>query len=83
MRREKKEVKLTVTEIEMNVNGSCVYSPKRCNYRYTIESDHYIEKENFKGFIEVDIPETFKEFKKKNGVTNTQILEYLNENFNK
>lgn len=76
MRKEKKEVEIELTGVEVQAYG---YNNKK--YIYTIESYKHITKDNFKAFIDVDIPETFKEFKKQKGVTNKQILEFLNKNY--
>lgn len=77
MKKTKKEVKLTLIGVECYYNELSTY-----RYAYTFGSNEFFTSEdNLQHFIEVNEPETIKEFCEKHNMPKKEVIEWLNKNY--
>jgi len=76
-----KAVKIDQIEFNIDVNNDYIGYPKQNTYKYTFETSKYIPIDSIKVFTSVLEAQTISEFKEINGVSDENIVEFLNKNF--
>jgi len=85
MKTVKKQVSLKLEELEMNREGcgSMNYEGS-VEYKYTFTTYQQIPNiETLQHFVEVQEPETVKEFREENNLSKDELTKWLNKNYHK
>ena len=83
MKVEKKQIELHCIEVRGEDYGCEMIGCRRPEFTYTFKSDKYYDIERLSFFIDVDVAETLKEFRELKGMSKSELVEWLNENFQK
>ena len=82
MKTMTKEVKLNYESCSREMVGGTCFREPQFYYHYTFTSNELIPNpETIQAFVEVEVPETIKEFKQHNDMTSRELLDWLNENY--
>jgi len=82
MKRVTKETFLRLSNVSSEVSG-CRMTGGLQKFYYTFESDKYYNELDLRVVIEVDEAETIKEFRELNGLEKSDIVDFLNKNYDK
>jgi len=81
MKTVKKQVQLNLEQVSMERNECSFGRPEsRFTYEFT-GYGHVPNIETLEFFVEVEEPETLKEFRQQKGITKTELVEWLNKNY--
>ena len=82
MKKVKKRVNLNIELTEINCYGNdCNYLSRQNEFIYRIQTNEQIDLETIEFYVEVEEPETYKEFKKEHNLNSKQLIEWLNKNY--
>ena len=77
--KKKFELEHNSTEIELN---NCMFGGSTKRYIYTFSSSELLPNiETMECFVEVEEPETLKEFLEENNIPKKELVQWLNKNY--
>ena len=79
MKTVKKEIKITLDNVRVE-NHSCMGHFPKYTYEFTTVN-RIMNPETITAFVEVEVPETLKEFCNKKDIPKKELVKWLNENF--
>jgi hypothetical protein len=82
MKKVTKETFLRLSNVSSEVSG-CMITGGSQRFYYTFESNKYYNEMDLRVVIEVDEAETIKEFREINGLEKSDIVDFLNQNYDK
>ena len=84
MKKVKKEVRLELDSIDCEPVVLCRGMVEKSKLSYCFSTHDFISNpETLTHFVEVDEPETIREFCDMNGIPKQELVKWLNKNFNK
>jgi len=83
MKKEKRLVDIELTEVQLKGIYDTRMNTLGRKYKYTFESDVYLDSDNIEVRKEVEVPETMNEFLDMHGLKKKELVKWLNENYKK
>jgi len=80
MKTIKKEIKLELTEESVSINRDSMFCDSRVQ-EFKFISHELVDRNRLSHFIEIDVPDSLKEFRSYFGLSKTELLDWLNENY--